>query len=77
MPPVPVVLAFAIGGTIPIDVGTMPLLPIHTPGAIFVLVERVIILVTPIVEVMAVVLMIIMIPVVISVAVLRDRPTVR
>jgi len=48
--PIPVALAVTLVGARPIDLTVMPLLPVHMPGAVFMIVPLVIILVMPVVK---------------------------
>ena len=49
VPPLPVLLPLCFVCAVPIDVGTMAILPIHVPRAIFVVVPSVIVAVMPVV----------------------------
>ena len=50
MPPVPITLAVALVGVIPIYKRMVALLPIHMPGAILVIVPFMVVFVMPIIE---------------------------
>jgi hypothetical protein len=67
VPPIPVILALAVGSSIPVHGRVMLLLPIHVPRTIFVLIKVVVILVALVIDVMAVVLVIITISIVVAV----------
>lgn len=59
--PVPISLPLPRRGMIPIDISVVPLLPIHMPSAVFMLVKIVVVLVMLVVDVMTIVMVIVMV----------------
>lgn len=73
VPPVPIILALAIGGTVPVNSGVVLLLPINTPSTLLVFIKVVVILMVFIVDVMTMIVMIITIPIVVTILSERGR----
>jgi hypothetical protein len=71
--PVPIILPLPFGGPVPINVAMVTLLPINTPGAIFVFIEIVIVLVTPVIHVVAVVMVMVSITVTVTVVAILSQ----
>jgi hypothetical protein len=71
--PIPISLPLPLGCAIPIDVGTMPPLPIYMPGALFTRIKIVVVAVMSVIDVVTIIMVIVSIPIVILCEQVRRR----